>query len=138
MSPWTDLVLTGASFEIRAEADPIFTRGVLKAFADAYLQGRDATDPMASPLNARLNDLPPIRIDVGDDEVLLDDAIRCADRAQTAGADVTLSVWAGMPHVFQSSLGQFLAAEQSLNAIGDFLRQRLIDATTSILTSSQA
>jgi acetyl esterase/lipase len=128
MSPWTDLALTGASFETRAEADPIFTRGMLQAFAEAYLQGKRSTDPKASPLYARLNDLPPIRIDVGEDEVLLDDSVRYADQARAAGVDVTLSVWRAMPHVFQSSLDRFLAAEQSVNFIGEFLRQRLIDA----------
>jgi epsilon-lactone hydrolase len=132
MSPWTDLALTGASFQSRAEADPIFTRSVLQALAEAYLQGQDVTDPRASPLYAQLTDLPPIRIDVGDDEVLLDDSIRYADRARAAGVDVKLSAWTGMPHVFQSSLGRLLAAEQSLNAIGDFLRQRLGHAAPSI------
>jgi len=138
MSPWTDLALTGDSFETRAEADPIFTRGVLQSFADMYLQGQEATQPKASPLYARLGDLPPVRIDVGDDEVLLADSIRYADRVRAAGVEVTLSVWEGMPHVFQSSLGQFLAAEQSVDAIGDFLRQRLTDASSSISTPSEA
>lgn len=137
MSPWTDLALTGESFETRADADPIFTRGVLQGFADLYLQGQDAANPKASPLHAPLGNLPPIRIDVGDDEVLLADSIRYADLAEAAGVEVTLSIWEGMPHVFQSSLGQFLAAEQSLNAIGDFLRQRLIDAFPSISTASE-
>jgi acetyl esterase/lipase len=125
MSPWTDLALTGESFKTRAEADPIFTRGVLQGFADRYLQGQDAAHPKASPLNARLDGLPPIRIDVGDDELLLADSIRYAERARAAHVDVRLSIWEGMPHVFQSSLGRFLAAERSLNAIGDFLRRRL-------------
>jgi monoterpene epsilon-lactone hydrolase len=128
MSPWTDLALTGASFKTRAEADPIFTRGVLQALAEAYLQGQDADDPKASPLHAQLSNLPPVRIDVGEDEVLLDDSVRYADRARAAGVDVTLSVWAGMAHVFQSSLRQFRAAELSVSAIGKFLRQRLCDA----------
>jgi epsilon-lactone hydrolase len=132
MSPWTDLALTGDSFEKRADADPIFTRGVLQGFADLYLQGQDAANPKASPLNARLADVPPIRIDVGDDEVLLADSVRYADLARAAGVEITLTVWEGMPHVFQSSLGQFLAAERSVNAIGDFLRQRLIDGSPSI------
>jgi monoterpene epsilon-lactone hydrolase len=125
MSPWTDLALSGASLETRAEADPIFTRNALKTLADAYLSGRDAADPKASPLYARLNDLPPIRMDIGDDEILLDDSLRYADRARTVGTDITLSVWMGMPHVFQSSLGRFIAAEQSMKAIGAFLSQRL-------------
>lgn len=131
MSPVTDLSLAGESFETRAEADPIFTRDVLKAFSDMYLQGQDATLPKASPLYAPLNGLPPIRIDVGDSEVLLADSIRYADRAQAAGVEITLSVWEGMAHVLQSSLGQFAAAEQSVNAIGEFLRQRLNDAVPS-------
>lgn len=129
MSPWTDLALTGASFETRADADPIFTRAPLQAFADAYLAGRNATDPTASPLYAKFDNLPPIRIDVGDDEVLLDDSVRYAERAQSAGADVALSIWTGMPHVFQSSLGRIVAAERSLDGIGEFLRERLLGAS---------
>jgi acetyl esterase/lipase len=125
MSPWTDLSLAGESFETRADADPIFTRSVLQAFADMYLKGQDATNPKASPLYARLVGLPPVRVDVGDDEVLLADSVRYADRAQAAGAEITLSIWEGMAHVFQSSLGQFVAAEQSVDAISDFLLQRL-------------
>lgn len=125
MSPWTDLTLTGDSFETRAEADPIFTRGVLQAFADMYLQGQDAGNPKASPLYAQLNDLPPVRIDVGDNELLLADSVRYGERARAAGVDITVSVWEGMAHVFQSSLGQFRAAETSVTAIADFLRQRL-------------
>ncbi|RZF63067.1 alpha/beta hydrolase [Sphingomonas populi] len=125
MSPWTDLALVGESFETRSEADPIFTRGVLQGFANLYLQGQDATNPKASPLYAPLGGLPPIRIDVGDDEVLLADSIRYTELARAAGVEITLSIWEGMPHVFQSSLGQFLAAKRSLDAIGDFLRQRL-------------
>ncbi|QND44604.1 alpha/beta hydrolase (plasmid) [Rhizobium lusitanum] len=125
MSPWTDLALTGDSFETRAEADPIFTRGVLQAFAHMYLQGQDAGNPKASPLYAELDRLPPIRIDVGDNELLLADSVRYGERARAAGVDITVSVWEGMAHVFQSSLGQFRAAETSVTAIADFLRQRL-------------
>ena len=125
MSPWTDLALTGDSFKTRAEADPIFTRGVLQGFADMYLQGQEDTNPKASPLYARLKGLPPIRIDVGDNELLLADSVRYGERARAAGVDITVSVWEGMAHVFQSSLGQFRAAETSVTAIADFLRQRL-------------
>jgi epsilon-lactone hydrolase len=125
MSPWTDLALTASSFESRAEADPIFARNVLANLAGAYVSDADATNPEASPLYAKLDGLPPIRIDVGDDEVLLDDSVRYAEKARTEGVDVTLSVWIGMPHVFQTSLGRFSAAENSMNAIANFLRQRL-------------
>lgn len=125
MSPWADLALAGASHATRAEADPIFTKDVLQVFADAYLRGEDAHDPKASPIYADLAGLPPIRIDVGDDEVLLDDAVRYADRTRAAGGDIELSIWEGMPHVFQTSLGRFAAAEHSLEAIGTFLRKCL-------------
>lgn len=136
MSPFADLALTGESFETRAEADPIFTRSVLQGFADMYLQGQDATNPKASPLYAQLGGLPPIRIDIGDDEVLLADSVRYADRAQAAGVEITLSVWEGMPHVFQSSLGQFQAAERSVAAIADFVRQRLVAPSDDAVPST--
>ncbi|MGA7972175.1 MAG: alpha/beta hydrolase [Pseudolabrys sp.] len=136
MSPWTDLSLAGDSFDTRAEADPIFTRGVLRGFADMYLRGQDATNPKASPLYARLDGLPPIRIDVGDNEVLLADSIRYADRARAAGVKVTLSIWEGMAHVFQSSLGQFLAAERSVTAVGAFLSVRLDTPADNVIPST--
>lgn len=135
MSPWTDLALTGASLESRADADPIFTRGVLQAFSDSYAGSGDRTDPRMSPLHAQLAGLPPIRIDVGDDEVLLDDSVRFAARAAEAGVDVSLSIWTGMPHVFQSSLGHLKAAERSLDAIGAFLSNRL-DVPLNVRTPS--
>ena len=136
MSPWTDLALTGASLESRAETDPIFTRGVLRVLADSYAQGADKADPRMSPLHASLDALPPIRIDVGDDEVLLDDSVRFAARAAEAGVDVSLSIWAGMPHVFQSSLGHLRAADRSLDAIGAFLSSRLDVAADDAVSST--
>jgi acetyl esterase/lipase len=136
MSPWTDLGLTGASLEIRAEADPIFTRSVLQAMADNYAHGKDRTDPRMSPLYASLAGLPPIRIDVGDDEVLLDDSVRFAARAAEAGVDVSLSIWSGMPHVFQSSLGHLQVADRSLDAIGAFLSSRLEVAGDDIILTA--
>ncbi|MEO6972842.1 MAG: alpha/beta hydrolase fold domain-containing protein [Rhodoferax sp.] len=108
------------------------------ALRRSYLQGQDAANPKVSPLHEQVRDLPPIRIDVGDDEVLLADSIRYADRMRAAGVEITLSVWKGMPHVFQSSLGKFLAAERSVNAIGEFLRQRLVGTSPSISTPSEA
>lgn len=125
MSPWTDLTLTAYSYVTRAEADPVFTREVLQDVANTYLGDEDPTNPLASPLFGSLEGLPPIRIDVGDDEVVLDDSIRYAARAVTAGVSVSLNVWKGMPHVFQTGLGRFIAAEESLKAIGSFLREHL-------------
>lgn len=99
MSPWTDLALTGASYRTRAEADSIFTRKALSALADKYLQGRNASDPRASPLHEAISRLP-LRLDVGEDKFLLDDAVAYATLAADSGAPVPLEVWHGMPHVF--------------------------------------
>jgi acetyl esterase/lipase len=125
MSPWVDLALTGKSMQERAEADPIFTRDVLAAFAAEYLQGQDPREPRASPLYGSLTGLPPIRIDVGEDEILLDDSKRYAERARAAGVDVTLAIWAGMPHSFQSAVGKLAAAGEAVEAAGRFLAARL-------------
>ena len=124
MSPWTDLTLGGASYGTRAEADPIFTHEALSALADTYLQGQDASDLRASPLLGTTSRVP-IRIDVGEDEVLLSDAVAYATLAADGGATVTLEVWQGMPHVFQARVGKLVAATQSFNATGAFLDRRL-------------
>jgi acetyl esterase/lipase len=122
MSPWTDLALTGASLSTRAEADPVFTKAVLAHFAGLYLHGADPADPRASPLYGPVPcRTPPIRIDVGDAEVLLDDSLRFAQRLGDAGRDVAVHVWAGMPHVFASSTGRLQAADAALEEICDFL-----------------
>jgi acetyl esterase/lipase len=125
MSPWLDLTLSGSSYASRAEADPVFTREVLRDIAATYLGDTHPADPLASPLFGAMEGLPPIRIDVGDDEVVLDDSLRYAARAAEAGVPVTVHVWKGMPHVFQTGLGRYAAAERSMDAIGAFLREHL-------------
>ena len=91
----------------------------------AYLGSVDATDPLASPLQGPLSGLPPIRIHVGDAEVLLDDSRRYVERAFAAGVDARLDVWTGMPHGFVAGIGSIKAATKSLDAIGLFLTERL-------------
>jgi acetyl esterase/lipase len=83
----------------------------------SYLGSADANDPRASPLQGRLSGLPPIRIHVGDDEVLLDDSRRYAERAVAGGVDARLDVWTGMPHGFAGSIGTLKASAQALDAI---------------------
>jgi acetyl esterase/lipase len=125
ISPVTDLALTGESFDTRAEADPYFTKSQAAALVRSYLGGSDPKNPMASPLYGDLHGLPPIRIHVGDDEVLLDDSRRYVERAVAAGVDAKLDVWMGMPHGFVTSVGRYSAAAQAFKAIGNFLRERL-------------
>jgi monoterpene epsilon-lactone hydrolase len=124
ISPVTDLALTGESYETRAEADPYFTKSQAAGLVASYLGHGDPKDPLASPLYGDLRGLPPIRVHVGDDEVLLDDSRRYVERAAQAGVDAELDVWMGMPHGFVTGIGQFDAARQSLDAIGAFLRER--------------
>jgi epsilon-lactone hydrolase len=125
LSPVTDLTLSGATYETRADADPFFTRSQVAELVHWYLGSADAKQPLASPLNGRLSGMPPVRIHVGDDEVLLDDSLRYVERAVAAGVDARVDVWMGMPHGFPGSIGRLKAAAQSLDAIGAFLAERL-------------
>ena len=125
VSPVTDLTLSGASYETRADADPLFTREQISELVHSYLGGVDARDPLASPLYGRHSGMPSTRIHVGDDEVLLDDSLRFVERAVAAGVDARADVWMGMPHGFPGSIGRLKAAEQALDAIGMFLTERL-------------
>ncbi len=125
LSPVTDLTLSGASWESRAITDPYFTRVQVAELVRSYLAGHDPTDPLASPLSASLMGLPPVRVHVGDDEMLLDDATRYVEQAVASGVDATLDIWYGMPHGFLSGVGSLSAANQALEAIGVFLTERL-------------
>jgi len=126
ISPVTDLALTGESFETRAEADPYFTKSQVAGLVGAYLGRADPKNPLASPLYGDLSGLPPIRVHVGDAEVLLDDSRRYVERAVAAGVDAELDVWMGMPHGFVTGVREFDAARRSLKAIGGFLTERLL------------
>ena len=124
-SPITDLALTGESFGTRADADFYFTKSQAAGLVGSYLGAADPKNPLASPLYADLSGLPPIRVHVGYDEVLLDDSRRYVERAVAAGVDVKLGVWMGMPHGFVINVGGFSAATQALKASGSFLTERL-------------
>lgn len=124
-SPVTDLALTGESFGTRADADPYFTMAQVAGLVHSYLGEIDPENPLASPLYGDLSGLRPVRIHVGDDEVLLDDSRRYVDRAVAAGVDATLNVWMGMPHGFVTGVGRYNAAKKALNAVGEFLAERL-------------
>jgi epsilon-lactone hydrolase len=124
LSPVTDLTLSGQSWQTRAAADPYFIQSQAAGFVKAYLGTADPNNPLASPLFGNLAGLPPIRVHVGDDEVLLDDSRRYVERAAEAGVDAKLDVWEGMPHGFLGGIGAFDASTQALEAIGEFLVER--------------
>ncbi len=126
MSPWTDLAATGSSYVSRAEADPIHQRSMILALAKNYLGGQgDPYDPLVSPLYADLAGLPPLLIQVGDSETVLDDSVMFADLARAAGVDVSLEVWDGMIHVFQMFGAELPEAGQAISSIGKFLNRHL-------------
>jgi len=120
MSPWSDLSCSGES--IHAAADPILSPEALRLLASAYLAGADATTPLASPLFASLEGLPPLLIQAGTDELLLSDSVRLAEAATSAGVEVRLQIAEGMPHVYQSMVGTPEAA-RATSEIADFLRR---------------
>jgi monoterpene epsilon-lactone hydrolase len=124
-SPVTDLTLSSTTYDTRADADPIFTRPEVAELVHSYLGRADARSPLASPLYGQLAGIPPVRIHVGDDEVLLGDSLRYAERAVAARVDARLEVWMGMPHGFPGSIGKLKASAKALDAIGAFLTERL-------------
>jgi acetyl esterase/lipase len=133
LSPWTDLALTGESVVTRAGHDPLLTADALRAARQCYLGQRDARDPLASPLYGDLAGLPTTMLHVGEDEILLDDAGRYAERLDAAGSAGELHIWKGMVHVFPANLAMLRAAREAANEIGAFLRRRLTDPSVSSL-----
>ena len=121
ISPWTDLALTGESLRTRADIDVMIKAAGMPETAATYLAGADPRHPYASPLYADLRGLPPILIHVGDAEVLLDDSTRFAAKARADGVDVTLEVWAEMPHVWHAFAGLLPEADQAIARIGQWL-----------------
>lgn len=125
MSPWIDLALTGHSMNARASADPLLTPASLAAAAALYLGNHDPRDSRASALQGGFDNLPPVLLHVGEDEVLLDDARRYAAALDAGGGNAELHIWQGMVHVFPSNLSLLRAAPEALNLVGDFLRRCL-------------
>src|SRR5579859_4849901 len=102
MSPYADLTLAGATMETKREADPLLSRESLQARILDYTSGQDPALGLISPVFADLSGLPPLIIQAGTHEVLLDDAIRLARQAATGDVEVTLDITPGVPHVFQA------------------------------------
>jgi acetyl esterase/lipase len=120
-SPWIDLALSGASFASNDTHDPVFQRQVLTGAVAAYLGGADPRDGRASPLYNVPNDLPPLIIQVGTDELLLDDARRYAKAAAEKGGKVRLDIFEGLHHVFQRATTELPSARRALDDAASFL-----------------
>ena len=125
LSPWTDLACEGASLVTKAAEDPSLKADALRICAGHYLSGADAKTPLASPLHADLAGLPPLMIQVGSAEILLDDAVRTAGAAGAAGVSVTLEIWPEMVHVWQAFAFMLPEGREAIAAAGRFMAGRI-------------
>ncbi|RFU47035.1 alpha/beta hydrolase [Paraburkholderia sp. DHOC27] len=122
-SPWTDLAASGASIRSNDGADPMFSGPAIGRAAKVYLGDTPATHPYASPVYADLRGLPPLFIQAGSTEVLLDDSTRAAENARAVGVSVELQVWPKMPHVWQIFAPFIPEAGRALDAAAGFVGQ---------------
>jgi epsilon-lactone hydrolase len=124
-SPWVDLEAIGGSMIAKASVDPLIQKPYLIELAAAYLNGVDARMPLASPLYSDLRGLPPMLIQVGSAETLLDDSVRLAGVAGAADVRVTLEVWPDMIHGWHLFYPQLAAGRGALAQVGAFIRSML-------------
>ena len=131
ISAWTDLAATGGSLKSRNDKDPWFDADEIAPMARNYHQDTDPRHPLVSPLYASLEGLPPLMLQVGDHEVLLNDSTRVAEKAREAGVDVTLRVWPGMWHVWHFFVGRMPEAKQAILEMAAFTEARMAVARRS-------
>ncbi len=119
MSPWTDLTSSGESFESKSSLDPVLNRPYIDRMVSAYAVGQDLKDPMVSPLFGRFEGFPPTYIQVGENEILLSDAVRLHQAFVDANVPVKMDIYPGMWHVFQMS--PVKAAREAMNKNAEFI-----------------
>jgi acetyl esterase/lipase len=125
LSPWLDLTLTGETQVTKEKVEPMLVKEAFPLWVSNYLGDADPKDPYASPIFADLHGLPPIYIQTGSEELLLDDSLRFVDKAKVAGSPVTLDVYQGYFHVFQAFFRVLKAARQANKKLAEFLVQQL-------------
>jgi len=125
-SPCTDMTISGESHKTREKADPCTPKGMTETYLRYYTGSGDPKHPYASPLFGDLSGLPPIIIQVGNDETLRDDSTRFAQRAKESGVDVHLKVWKGMFHCFPLLAPMFPEATEALDEVCQFILKNLI------------
>ena len=126
LSPWADLALTGQSHTTKAKAEAVLRKDVLHEWALYYTDESNLTNPLVSPIHGDSHGFPPLLIQVGSEEILLDDSILLAEKARSAGVDVILKIWDGMWHVWQA-LGDLIPEnKKTFEEIGEFVNARFI------------
>ena len=123
LSPWVDMEGIGGSMTTKASVDPMVQKQGLLGMAALYLGGQNPRSPLAAPLYADLKGLPPLLIQVGEAETLLDDANRIAERAKVAGVKVSLEVWPEMIHVWQMFAAVLPEGQKAIDGMGKFVRE---------------
>jgi acetyl esterase/lipase len=125
MSPWVDMTVSAETYESNRTTEPFFHKEVVEGLAAMFLVGGDLKDPLASPLYADLSGVPPLYIQVGGDETLLDDSRELERRARDAGVDVRLDVFPEQLHTFQMAAGRAPEADDAVRRFADWVRPRL-------------
>jgi acetyl esterase/lipase len=126
LSPFLDVTASGESATTRAEQDPWFDAKDMHIVADNYCgAGVDLRDPLVSPVFANVAGLPPTFIQVGDDEILLSDSTRLAEKMKAADLDVEIEIWPEMWHVFQLFIGKMPESRRAIRRIGAYLKTRM-------------
>jgi epsilon-lactone hydrolase len=125
ISPWLDLTQSGDSYQTRCDVDPSVQARSLAPLVKHYLADGTARHPLASPLFAKLDGLPPLLIQVGDHEVLLDDSVRLANQAKVAGVEAQLEIWREMYHVWHLWAPSAPESADALRSIGKYVKRRL-------------
>jgi len=123
ISAWSDMEGTGASMKTRASKDPMVANGSLINMAKLYIGDADPKNPLASPLHGDYRGLPPMLMQVGDAEVLLDDTTRVAEKAKAAGVNVEMEVWPEMVHVWHVYAKILPEGQQAIDRIGQYVQQ---------------
>lgn len=124
-SPFTDLSLTGASLATHAAEDPVLTERFLRTCSSAYAGAVDRRTPYLSPLFADLRGLPPVLVQAGGREILLDDSRRFVEKARAAGVDATLDLWPEMFHGWQLFAPGMPEAWRALQRAGTYVARWL-------------
>lgn len=124
MSPWVNLTCNTPSYTTRADADPMITQRAITETAKLYYGPADPKEPLVSPVFADLSGLAPLCIQVGDAEVLLNDATELAERAQAAGVEVSIEVWDDMIHVWPAFYPILPEGGQAIEKMSAFLKSK--------------
>ena len=124
LSPWIDMEGTGDSMTSRADMDPMVQSEGLVGMAGLYLDGADPRTPLAAPLYADLNGLPPLLIQVGSRETLFDDAVRLDENARASGVETAFEEWADMIHVWHVFAPMLDEGQQAIERMGEFMREK--------------